>query len=297
MAGNVVPSEAGVSLHEKVARLQKELKLPEGPLPSVVDGAVKELGLEQQVGSQNLMAKVDACLGTVGVSLQSSSSSSPMGSSERGHPVPWRKERSGIGFGQSYESFRFGDNGYGSWGGMRYTPGYGYGGYGGYGSRYDAYSPYGPYGSYDHPFVGGWTGYGRDLPWDISYGGDFGYVPGYGMSPYGGRGSWGPYGGVGGLRRGSAAERALARKAAKDAGYEYDAPPAREDQVAAGTIQVRVPAGLAAGDRFTVQSATGDQLEVVVPKGASAGTLLTVPLPVQLRRPQEGDSSAPGPKE
>jgi len=219
--------------------------------------------------SATLMGKIDACLDTMGTTVvgQDESAAAPNQS-----PGP-----SGMGFGASYEGYMYGD--YSGWGGYGYSRPWGsYGGYGGYGGGlggyygrgYGGYGGYGSYGGYGYGrpwgyYGGGWGGYGRGSSWDISYGG----YGGYNYGGYGGSGSWGAQRGYGGLRRGSFAERALARSSGAAA-----AQPGQQ-------VQVTVPQGVGPGDKFTVATSSGGRFEVTVPQGVQSGAQIMVQLPTQ----------------
>mmetsp|Transcript_7850 Transcript_7850/g.15717 ORF Transcript_7850/g.15717 Transcript_7850/m.15717 type:complete len:275 (-) Transcript_7850:242-1066(-) len=205
--GNVVPTQA--TLQQKVDMLRNELGLSNGrQLTETIAEAVQVIGLEEEVKAFNMLQTVDACLQTLGTEI---AGAEPAGAPQSKNGALVRRGPPPLGYGDSYEGAMFGD--------------YGYGGYGGY-------SPFGN--SYGYGRGGlGWGGYGRDSPWDVAYGGYSGYSGyrgyrgygpryGYGYGGYstcglGGFGSWGPYAGYGGLRYGSAAERAIARADARAA--------------------------------------------------------------------------------
>ena len=190
-----------MTLHQKVELLSGELNLTSGgSLAERVNLAVREVGVDSDA-ALTLIQKVDACLETMGHPLATVGDASMVAHAGVWQPPP-------IGFGASYESYMFGDFGYGSMGGMPYRSSYGgYSRYDRFGSGYDGIA-IGGWG------YGGWGGYGYLSPWDVSYGGQsgFGGYGGYMIGP-GGSGSWGANGGYGGLRRGSAAERAIGRAA------------------------------------------------------------------------------------
>lgn len=164
-AGNVVPSSS-VNLQQKIETLSTQLDLENGQsLAETLSRAAQKIGVQQAgFDSMNLMQKADVCLEAMGMQL-----------SEPAAPMQQWQGPPPIGFGESYESYMFGDYGYGGFGGFRWRPGPG-GWWGGLRS--------------------GWGGYGWDSPWNVAYGGAGPWEPGYG-----------------GLRRGSAAERALVRQA------------------------------------------------------------------------------------
>ena len=185
-SGNGAPPQ-GMTLQQKVETLCNELSIQQGrSLAETVETAVRELGLEKDVAALNLGQKVDACMSiTMGTQSEDSSMMD-----ERNQPIRGPQP---LGYGGSYETYMFGDVGFGGVVGGRPI---GWGGYP-YRGRYLGYS-YDPY-SY---WSGGYSGYGY-YPYSYGYGGGFG--------------SYG-YGGTGGLRPGSAAERALARAARQQSG-------------------------------------------------------------------------------
>ena len=106
--------------------------------------AVRELGLEKDVAALNLGQKVDACMS---ITMGTPTDDASMAGDERNQairgPLP-------IGYGGSYETYMFGDVGFGGvvggrpigWGGYPYRRwggywgdpwSYGWGGYSGYG--------------------------------------------------------------------------------------------------------------------------------------------------------------------
>ena len=78
------------------------------------------------------------------------------------------------------------------------------------------------------------------------------------------------------------AERALARSAQAAAGT---AAPGEQGSGAAKTepAHIEVPQGVRAGGRFTIDTSSG-RFEIFAPRGATAGSLITVLLPAQAAR-------------
>lgn len=235
---NVVPTSAGKpTLQQKVETMRDQLNLASGQtLAQTIAKGVEAIGLEEEVKSLNMLQTVDACLQMIGAAPATALAGAAAATEEEQAQAqngalvrgPWRPPP--LGLGDSYEGAMFGDYGYGGFGG--YSPyGYSYGrgglGWGGYGrdspwdvaygglSSYGASRPGGRYGysGYSSSMSGygyGSVGYGYGSSRGLGgYGGSM--CSSYSSGSFGGYGSWGANSGHGGLRFGSAAERAVAR--------------------------------------------------------------------------------------
>ena len=330
LTGRIVPSK-GASLQQKVEMLCAQLQLAKGQsVAETIDKAVQAIGMPAaDVEALNLMQKADACLEQIGVSVAADANDEPtarMPAAEypaaqypaveypaaQSPIAPRPRGPPPIGYGQSYESHMFGDDGYGYYGGMpirRDGSVRGYGFFGPHGGNWGGW--------------GGWGGYGRYSPWEVAYssggnyrgGGGYNYdvVPGYDMGTWGGHGSWGPNAGYGGLRRGSAAERALGRSAGElpteaperpDSARGYGGQAGGRPSAAPSLLQVQVPRDKGPGDSFTVDVKEargfpwGGRFEVTVPEGVRAGMTISVELPTRAAAPQapEPQWMAPAPQ-
>jgi hypothetical protein len=236
--GGVVPTPAAqATLQQKVETLRSQLNLASGQtLAETIAKGVQTIGLEADVKSLNMLQTVDACLQTIGAAPATEPAvAAPQEGQEQGQGlVRVRRGPPPLGYGDSYEGAMFGDYGYGGFGGYSpygYSYGYGRGGtgwggygrdsawdvaYGGgdslgrYGGRYGLSGLHGGYGmGYGYGSVG--YGYGSSRGYGSMNGRGMAMYSGYSTGGYGGYGSWGPNAGRGGLRLGSAAERAIAR--------------------------------------------------------------------------------------
>ena len=63
------------SIKDKTAALRAQLGLPEGNLKVIVDEAIEQLGLVDEVAGLSLADKVDLCLSTLGVAPEEISAS------------------------------------------------------------------------------------------------------------------------------------------------------------------------------------------------------------------------------